>query len=64
MNQSLHLRLRIYILLLVIVVIIGIIGMMVIERLSPLDSLYFTIVAITTVGFGDIHPVTPLGSCL
>jgi hypothetical protein len=63
-NKSIHLRLRIYILLLFIVVIIGIIGMMVLERLSPLDSLYFTIVTITTVGFGDIHPVTPLGKLL
>ncbi|MEN6443586.1 MAG: potassium channel family protein [Methanoregula sp.] len=64
MNQSIHLRLRIYILLLFIVVITGVIGMTVLEQLSPLDSLYFTIVTIATVGFGDIHPVTPFGKLL
>jgi hypothetical protein len=34
---------------------------MAIEKLSFLNALYFTIVTITTVGYGDIHPVTAGG---
>jgi hypothetical protein len=34
---------------------------MVIEKLSFLDSLYFTIATIATVGYGDIYPVTSAG---
>jgi hypothetical protein len=30
------------------------------ELLSRLDSLYFTVTMLSTVGFGDITPVTPL----
>ena len=54
-------RLRIYISILFIVIIVGIIGMMAIEQLSPVDSFYFMIVTLATVGYGDIHPLTPLG---
>jgi len=38
------------------VLIIGTLGFMILERLSVLDALYFTIVTISTVGYGDIHP--------
>ena len=31
------------------------------EDVSWIDSLYFTVVALTTVGFGDLHPVTTVG---
>jgi voltage-gated potassium channel Kch len=31
------------------------------EAWSWLDSLYFTIITITTVGYGDMTPTTPLG---
>jgi voltage-gated potassium channel len=43
------------------VVIIGTAGFMVIENLSFLDAVYFSIVTITTVGYGDIHPATAAG---
>jgi voltage-gated potassium channel len=59
--QSFNLRLRIYLSLLLLVVIAGIIGMMTFEHKSFLDSLYFIVVTIATVGFGDIYPVTPAG---
>ena len=57
-------RLQIYIITLVSVVVAGMIGLMVLEHLSPLDALYFIIVTIATVGYGDIHPVTPAGKVL
>jgi len=45
----------------VIIVIIGTIGFMFIENLSFIDSLYFTIVTISTVGYGDIYPINTAG---
>ena len=38
------------------VLFVGTTGFMILERLSFLDALYFTIVTISTVGYGDIHP--------
>ena len=31
------------------------------EGWSPLDSLYFSVVTLATVGYGDLHPTTDLG---
>lgn len=44
-----------------IIVAVGTTGFMIIEKLSFVDSLYFTIVTISTVGYGDIHPTTIAG---
>jgi voltage-gated potassium channel len=54
-------QLRYFFLIPLAVVCIGTAGFMVIEKLSFLDSLYFTIATIATVGYGDIHPVTVAG---
>lgn len=54
-------RFRFLILLPIAVVIIGTFGMMAIEHLSFVDALYFTIVTIATVGYGDVTPVTTDG---
>jgi hypothetical protein len=35
-----------------------------VEHFSLVDAFYFTVVTITTVGFGDLHPVTPTGKVL
>jgi hypothetical protein len=50
--------------MLVAVMVVGTFGFMVIEHLSPVDAFYFSIVTITTVGYGDIHPATPAGKVL
>ena len=47
--------------LLVSVVIIGAVGFMHIEGLEPLNALYMAIATVTTVGYGDIVPLTPAG---
>lgn len=54
-------RFRFLLLLPVAAVIIGTFGMMGIEHLSFVDALYFTIVTIATVGYGDVTPVTTGG---
>ncbi len=64
MTNSIRLRFRIYFAILVVVILVGILGMIAFEHLSPLDSLYFVVVTIATVGFGDIHPETAMGKLL
>lgn len=39
---------------------IGTVVYMVLEGWSALDSLYFSVVTLATVGFGDLHPTTDL----
>ena len=46
---------------LIAIVAIGIIGYMAIEGWGFLDSLYMTIIAITTVGFNEVHPLSTGG---
>jgi hypothetical protein len=62
--KAISLRFRIYVTILVMVLILGMIGLVVVEGFSPLDAFYFIIVTIATVGYGDIHPLTPLGKML
>lgn len=57
-------RIRVYLLCLAVIILLGIPGFMVFEGLSFVDSLYFCIVTIATVGYGDIHPVTSGGKLL
>jgi len=47
-----------------VILLTGTIGFSAIEKRSLTDSLYFTIVTIGTVGYGDIHPVTMAGKAL
>ena len=62
--KTISFRFRIYLLILATVVVLGMIGLMVIEGYSLLDAFYFIIVTISTVGYGDILPLTPLGKVL
>ena len=57
-------RIRVYLLILALVIAGGTIGMVLLERLDPLDALYFVVVTIGTVGYGDITPQTPAGRIL
>ncbi|MFC1967285.1 potassium channel family protein [Chloroflexota bacterium] len=43
------------------VLLVGTFGFMILENLSFTDALYFTIVTISTVGYGDIHPTGTAG---
>ena len=54
-------RLRLVLLLFCVVLLVGTIGYMLLEGVSFTDALYFSIVTIATVGYGDIHPLTQGG---
>jgi voltage-gated potassium channel len=43
------------------IVIAGVVGYMVIEKMSLLDALYMTTISITTVGYGEISPLSDAG---
>lgn len=49
------------ILTLIIIIIVGSIGYMVIEGWSVIDAIYMTITTITTVGYREVHPLSPGG---
>jgi len=58
------LRLRVFLAILVGLMVIGTLGFMITEGLTFTDSLYFSIVTVATVGYGDISPVTAGGKIL
>jgi len=63
-EQNLTLRLRVYLAVFIAVMLLGTFGTMLAEGLSFGDAVYFTIVTIATVGYGDISPATSLGKWL
>jgi voltage-gated potassium channel len=62
--KTFSLRFRIYLTILAAVLLIGVAGLITIEKYTPLDAFYFIIVTISTVGYGDLRPLTPLGKIL
>lgn len=62
--SSPSLRLKFYIILLALVLTTGVAGFIILEGLSPLDSIYLTIVTISTVGYGDVTANTDAGKVL
>lgn len=48
-------------LIIVLIMLTGTIGFMVIEGWGVLDALYMTVTTMATVGFGEIHPLSPQG---
>ncbi|HWI40012.1 MAG TPA: potassium channel family protein [Verrucomicrobiae bacterium] len=64
MDKTARFRLRAHIAIFVAVMTLGTAGVMHLENLSLLDAVYFCTVTVATVGYGDIHPVTPWGKIL
>ena len=62
--DTLRFRLRVFLIILVTIMVLGSFGFMFLEGLSFTDAIYFSIVTIATVGYGDIHPATQAGKIL
>ena len=50
--------------MLTLVVSIGTVGYMILEKWNFLDSLYMTVITLTTVGFSEVHPINEQGRIL
>jgi len=55
------LRVRVLLVVFLGIIVLGTIGFSLIEDRPLQDALYFTIVTVATVGYGDIHPATQAG---
>jgi voltage-gated potassium channel len=51
-------------LMLALIVSVGTVGYMVLEKWNFLDALYMTVITLTTVGFGEVNPVSDHGRIL
>nr|WP_320016179.1 potassium channel family protein [uncultured Desulfobacter sp.] len=57
-------RLKIYFVFFIVLLTVGSIGFMLFENMSLTNAIYFSIVTMATVGYGDIHPQTAIGKIL
>ena len=61
MFSAIRNKLFVPILLIIVINAFGTIGYMVIEGWSFMDSLFMTVTTVTTVGYGEVHDLTPRG---
>lgn len=54
-------RIYLCLLLILLIVTVGTIGYVVGEGYTPLEALYMTVITITTVGFGEVRPLSEAG---
>lgn len=59
--QDTRRQLRIALIAISIIIPTGVVGYMIIEKLSLLNAIWITVVTLATIGYGDIVPQTPLG---
>ena len=59
MDRTTHLI--IVVLFSALLVALGTVGYMLIEKWSLLDSLYMTVITLSTIGYGEVHAVSPPG---
>jgi voltage-gated potassium channel len=54
-------KLRLAVGALVLMVLAGTAGFMLLEKMGMLDAVYMTVITLSTVGFGEVRPLHPLG---
>lgn len=59
--KAVHSRLKFYCIIFSVTLLIGTLAFMKIEGITAGEAFYFSIVTISSVGYGDIHPTTHLG---
>lgn len=64
MKDKLEYRLKLYFTIFTVLMASGVAGFVFIEKMSFTDAVYFSIVTMATVGYGDIHPLTEIGKIL
>jgi voltage-gated potassium channel len=52
-------KIRTAIFLLILLLFVGVIGFRLISNYSWIDAVYMTVITVTTVGFGEVHPLDP-----
>ncbi len=57
-HQLRHPKHQAFVLLLTVVIAAGVVFYSVVEGWSIIDSFYFTVIALSTIGFGDLHPTS------
>ena len=58
---NVHTRFLLALVLLIALLATGVIGFSIIEGWSLVESIYMTLITITTVGFQEVHPLSPTG---
>ena len=48
-------------LLILLVIVTGTVGFMCLEQYSFLDALYMTMITVSTIGYGEVHPLNDAG---
>ena len=62
--QTKKIKLYLTLVIFILVIIIGTLGFMILENKDLLDSFYYVIVTLSTVGYGDLSPVSTGGKIL
>lgn len=57
-------RLKICFIIFIVLLSVGVVGFMIFEDMSLINAVYFSIVTMATVGYGDFHPETGIGKLL
>lgn len=60
-NERLSRRLAPFLILFAIIIAVGTTGYTLLEGMTVLEAAYMTVITLSTVGFGEVHPLTPAG---